>query len=144
MLTSIKPYLLLSAGAIAAICGYPARAAWAAPDDTLGVAIMSASVKRAGTLHHGTGVTSVQRMSAGVYEITFERDITACTCVASLGGVDGTASYFSGWHLNANCPPFKVDEPVNPKLAQVSTTRDLQSSYSPTDADFHMIVFCPR
>lgn len=145
MLTSIKPYLLLCAGIIAGICGYPARSAWAAPDDTLGVAIMSASVKgAAGTLHHGTGVTSVQRMSPGVYEITFERTITTCTCVANLGGVDGTTTYFSSWHVNANCPPFKVDEPINPNLVLVSTTRDVQTTYQPTDADFHLLVFCPR
>ena len=144
MAPSARRYLLLLATAAASF-SYSA-AAWAAADDTLGVSIMSASVKSDGTLHHGSGVVSVTKtpMSMGTYHVTFERDITTCTCVANLGGVDGTTTYALTWHVNANCPPFIAGSPTDPTLALVSTTRDLGNTYQQADASFHLLMFCPK
>jgi hypothetical protein len=147
MALSIRRSLLLSATAVAFIGIAAGRApALAAADDTLGMALMSASVKADGTLHHGSGVVSVTKpaMTSGEYHVKFERSIATCTCVANLGGVDGNGSYFVSWHINANCPPFINATPTDPTLALVATSRDLQSQYNQEDADFHLIVFCPR
>ena len=53
----------------------------------LGMAIMSAAINADGTIARGEGVVpaGTQRLSAGVYEVGFGRDITACTYQLTAG-----------------------------------------------------------
>jgi hypothetical protein len=115
-------------------------AADAAPDDTLGMALMSATVGSAGTLTRGSGVTAVQKTGTGSYTVTFNRSLANCTCTVNLGGQDGNTDYVVSWHANANCPGYQ--KPSN--MATIYTNRDIQSQYLMADASFHLIVFCAK
>lgn len=45
-----------------------------------------------GTLLHGAGVTSVARTAAGLYDIAFTGDISACAAVGTLAASEGNAA----------------------------------------------------
>jgi hypothetical protein len=107
----------------------------AAPDDTLGVAHMSAVVATDGTFvaNKSSGVIGSAKTAGGTYTIQFRREVTNCTYVASLGDT-GTALPPVGSALVAlsgtNSSTVFV-ETVNPAGALA-------------DASFHLIVFCAR
>ena len=109
-------------------------AAQAAPDNTLGMALMSASVSSNGTVAASSGVTSVGsvRTGTGQYLISFDRDLAACTCTASFGERNfALISHQSA--ISASCPytaqTVFVYTSVNDAL---------------TDRGFQLIVFCPK
>src|SRR4051812_24989462 len=73
-----------------------------APDNSLGVAILSAVVAGDGTLARGTGAVSASRAagdSSGGYYVTFDRDLNDCITVATIGGTD--ADTYAGSHAQA-------------------------------------------
>jgi hypothetical protein len=134
------PKTCLRLVALLPVLGLSALAARAAPDNTLGMAIMSATVSSAGTLTRGSGVNSVEKTGTGSYTVAFNRRLENCTCVVNLGGEDGNTDYIVSWKANANCPGFQ--KPVN--VATIYTSRDLQNQYLMSDASFHLLVFCAK
>jgi hypothetical protein len=105
----------------------------AAPDQTLGMAIMSATV--AGTaLAAGSGVVSIDRPSTGTYDIAFTRDLEACTCTASFGSHNGAISTVQQNFISANCP-FGAGNNVRVLMLVLGT---------PQNSPFQLIVFCPK
>ena len=102
----------------------------AAPDRTLGMAIMSALVAADGTLVRGTGVKTAQRLDEGRYFITFDRSVANCDIVVSLNSGDGAS--FAGQATGATFLNGNADV----------RTRD--SSGTLTDRRFFAIVFCGK
>ncbi len=105
----------------------------AAPDQTLGMAIMSASVGPTGILLDGTGVDDVSHTGTGSYFVTFLRDLVGCNYVASVGRTDtfiNNSGVASAWR------PFDMPTSV------LVLTHDFAGSLA--DRPFQVIVFCPR
>ena len=138
-----RSYVLLSATMIlfVGIAAYRTPAS-AAADDTLGMAMMSASVNFNGTLAHGSGVISTQKTGTGSYTIVFERSIASCTCTATVGGNDGATSYLYSYFTTANCPG--ISKPVDTAEVFTSQYKSVSQTIELTDTDFHLIVFCPK
>jgi hypothetical protein len=114
------------------------RLAAAAPDNTLGMALMSATVASDGTLVHGSGATgTVKNSGLGDYTVTFERDLVGCSCTASAGH-SSIGSPVIAIIATANCPGAAANN-----LRVVTTTR-LDTNTLRLDIDFHAIVFCPK
>ena len=106
----------------------------AAPDQTLGMALMSATVSDSGVLVAGSGVASIVRPSTGTYVIAFKRDLDACTCTASFGG--HTVGIFTAAQnfISANCPS-----------GAGNNVRVLMSNNGAfVNWPFQLIVFCPK
>jgi hypothetical protein len=57
-----------------------------APDQTLGAALMSASVGANGVLIRGSGVVTSSSPSSATYDVTFVRNIEGCVAVANSSG----------------------------------------------------------
>jgi len=102
----------------------------AAPDQTLGMAIMSALVAADGTLLRGTGVKTAERLDEGRYQITFNRSVAECDIVVSLNSGGGAS--FAGQAAGAT---------FSSTLAEVRT-RD--SSGTQVDRRFFVIVLCAK
>lgn len=111
-----------------------ATAARAAPDRTLGMALMSATVFGNGTLASGSGVASIDHPSTGTYDVAFVRDLEACTCTASFGSHNGTISTIQQNFISANCP-FGAGNNVRVLMSANGT---------PQNFPFQLIVFCPK
>lgn len=105
-----------------------------AADQSLGMAIMSATVEGDGTLRGIAGVVGAAKVSTGNYTIRFVRSVAGCMCVGSPGTSDGSAIHTSGaLAITVNCP---FGDPENVRV---------WSRIGGADADFpfHLIVFCP-
>jgi hypothetical protein len=125
------------AGAIT-IAAFLAPAAAQTPqaaDQTLGMALLSATVAADGTLVASAGATAAVRNVAGDYTVTFGRSLAGCSCTASIGRANATTVVGSSG-ITANCPR---DAP-QPNDAGVIIT---QSGVA-TDTPFHLIAFCAR
>jgi len=98
----------------------------------LGMAIMSAVVNADGTLARNAGATSATAFGSGQYEVIFERDVTACTYVATIG-----LSATSG----SSSPGFVtvVGRAGAPNGIFVTTDDATGASLN---LGFHVIVFC--
>jgi hypothetical protein len=107
----------------------------AAPDNALGMALMSATVAADGTLVRGSGATSAKKIGTGEYLVQFDRSIADCSCVASVGGNSPFVTYVLAHVATANCPSFAA-----PGKADIATSFDNTA----LDKDFHLIVFCPK
>lgn len=113
----------------------PAGSLRATPDDTLGVALMSASVdgENPPNLIRGSGAVSVTRIAEGIFNIVFSRSVANCSCTASAGDFV-VGNQRSAFTATANCP-------YNASSVRVVTSyHDGSTSSSP----FHVIVFCPK
>ena len=123
---------ILFAGSIAL---FP-LAAQAAPDNTLGMALMSASVDAAPSpnIIRGSGAVSASRPQTGFVDVVFDRDLSSCACTASTGYYE-VGSYTGGSMASANCP-----------YAAPNSARVIVRSENATfiDSPFHLIVFCPK
>jgi hypothetical protein len=64
-LTASQGILLLSAAV---------HSVTAAPANSLGMALLAATINEDGSLARGAGVTGTFRLQAGVYEVHFDRD----------------------------------------------------------------------
>jgi hypothetical protein len=95
------------------------------------VTVLFAVVTSTGTLNRGFGATAATRMSAGTYEVVFDRDVIGCSYVATVGNpdlgvTDGTVDL---------APRFMVPAGV------FVQTRDLAGTLA--DRNFHLQVACP-
>jgi len=102
--------------------------AHAAPDNTRGMAIMAAEVDSGGVLQRGSGATSAVWVGPGIYNVQFNRDVTSCYPVATLGS-------------NAGVPSGTAGASQNGTLVTVATTNPAGTL---TDKPFHLLVFCNR
>lgn len=109
----------------------------AAPDNTQGMALMSATVNNTTTpptLVRGSGAVSVSRPTTGIAHVVFDRDLSNCSCTTSVGshqiGAYTPGTYFS----TTNCP-FAANS------ARIATKNE---SYTLVNVSFHLIVFCPK
>jgi hypothetical protein len=100
----------------------------AAPDQTLGMALMSAVVEANGTLISGTGVKSVTRTGLGGYLVQFDRSVAGCAPVASP-----LYNFYDNFVIVRHIP--------TPDTLQVLTGEVLGSG---EDTRFSLIVFCGR
>ena len=105
----------------------------AAPDQTLGMAIMSATVAD-GALAAGSGVVSVDSPSTGNWDIKFKRDLEGCTCTASFGRHTGFISTGAENFISSNCPSFAGNN--------VRVVMLLGGAFQ--NLPFQLIVFCPK
>ena len=108
----------------AGAAGQPATALWAVVD--IG-----------GALVHGSHTTAVTKLfpgvTAGAYEVTFDRDVTNCALLATLGRTDSQSF---------NPDPGEIGTAYrngNPNAVFVKT-RD--STGAAVDESFHLAVFC--
>jgi hypothetical protein len=120
----------LLTGALAAPA--PAQSPQAA-DQTLGMAILSATVRNDGVLVRVAGAASVVRPATGIYDVTFQRDVANCSCVASAGEFAVGLSDL-GVIATANCP----------HAANVVRVRTTDHAGTSSNRNFHLIVFCPK
>ncbi len=106
-----------------------------AADQALGTALMSATVLSDGTLLRGGGVVSSTRTSTGFYLVNFVRSVADCTCTASFGRGDGSASaYTEEPFISANCP-YGGAEGVGVWI---------RLGGADGNYPFQLIVFCPK
>jgi hypothetical protein len=83
-----------------------------------------------GTLARGFAVTRTARLSTGNYEVIFDRDVTACGYVATVGNPGaGTTNGYADLAARAGSP--------NGVFIQ---TRDLMGAVA--DRNFHLQVAC--
>jgi hypothetical protein len=123
---------LIGALTLSAALAAPAFAgnALAAPDQTLGMAIMSAAVSADGTLLRGAGVMAVTKSSVpGRYEISFIRKVDSCEAVATAQGQVALPRAVQLLGV--------VDDTI---YFQTGSENDGE----PTNSDFYVIVFCAR
>lgn len=97
----------------------------AAPDQTLGVALMSAFVGNDGGLIGGVGVVSAERESLGTYRVTFVRSIDSNNCAIVATGTGSDI----------------VSVPSTP-VPVIVRTRDSFGDLS--DRAFRLFVFCAQ
>lgn len=109
----------------------------AAPDQTLGMTLMTASVNSSGNVVFASGgVAGELKVGTGNYLIHFNRPLATCTCTASLG--HRAAVHEGGF------PPSWISCNV-PDVYYPSSVRVFTAlSGSSADASFHVIVFCPK
>ena len=103
----------------------------AAPDQTLGMAIMSASVDDGCVLTRGAGATGATPNATGICNVAFDRDVTACTYAGMIGNPGLSVS-----------PAGEIA--ANPSGPTTVSVRTRDSSGTLTDLPFHLIVFCAR
>lgn len=104
-----------------------------AADKTLGMALMSAIVNRDGVLVGGSGVVSVQfDLDKMRYEVAFERDVSGCAHVATVGEPDKDA--WDGYATTTR------DITLGGKGVSVATILNGNLTKLP----FHLIVFCTK
>lgn len=119
----------LSTLALAATLAASPAALEAAPDQTLGMALLSAVVEANGTLISGTGVKNVTRTGVGGYLVQFDRSVAGCAPVASPL-VNFYDNFVAVNHI-----------PMPPDTFRVLTGEVLGSG---EDTRFSLIVFCGR
>ena len=102
----------------------------AAPDQTLGMALMSATVEANGTLISGTGVKNVTRTGTGGYLVQFDRSVAGCAPVASP-----LINFYDNFVIVNHIPT------PTPDTFQVLTGEVLGSG---EDTRFSLIVFCAK
>ena len=104
-------------------------AAAAAPDDTLGMAILAARVNSDGTLASGSGATGAFKDSPGSYRVDFDRDVSGCYFSANNSG-------YSASPLYAVTLPF-------PAVANRVWVL-LYNNDGFADGSFYLLVYCAR
>ncbi len=107
-----------------------------APDGTRGMALMSAAVRVSGTtatLVRGSGVTSITRIGAGLYQVIFDRDVTQCFYVATIGDP------FQG-----NSPQGFIDVAARGGNANGVFIETHDPSNALADRSFQLLVFCNK
>lgn len=107
----------------------------AAPDNKLGMALMSASVNDTGTILWSSGVTNLgtAKVGTGEYFLTFERKLLNCSCAATIGGPAAVPPQNTG--ITASCPRSDGPDAVSVYTSVGNIA---------TDLPFHLIVFCPK
>lgn len=104
-----------------------------APDGTLGMALLSAAVNTNGTLARGSGVTSTTNLAVGLYQIIFDRNVTQCVYVATIGDPGPGAA-----------GPGQIDVAQLGNNARGVFLRTSNSAGAVTNLSFHLLVFCNK
>jgi hypothetical protein len=113
----------------------PAREAAAplAPDGTLGMALLSAAVNSNGTLARGSGVTSTASLGGGSYQVIFDRNVTQCVYVATIGDPSNSAA-----------GPGQTDVAQRAGNVNGVFLRTSNSAGTFTNLSFYLLVFCNK
>jgi len=106
----------------------------AAPDQTLGMALMSALVRQDGMLLGGAGATSSSRHQTGRYRVFFNRSVVGCDYVA-------TRSHFIE---NAHMDPATISTAPSADSADGVWVVVQEADGTDVDRVFRLIVFCPK
>jgi len=125
--------VLAAFGGLAFAAAIPPVAA--APDQTQGVALMSATVTAGGTLVRGSGTVSSARDAVGTYTVTFERPINACAAV-------GNVSQTRGVEFPGPVPGSVSVAFVGPQNQAAVLVTDLDGQAD--DLAFQLLVFCEK
>ena len=129
-----KPVAFLAAALCGLLLAAATPSARAAPDQTQGMALMSAVVRLDGTLVSGSGVVSSDRFLAFDYRVTFTRSVQGCTFVASSGTTENEG--FSGGGVPISTSVTFNGTLLLPNVVSVFTHVD--------GSPFMLIVFCPK
>jgi hypothetical protein len=104
----------------------------AAPDRTLGMALMAATVNQSGNLLRGTGAISATRVGNGAYRVIFDREVLGrCTYVANAEGGPMPGGSF-----------VQVDETISNASSVLVYTRNAANAEE--DRSFELIVVCSQ
>ena len=107
----------------------------AAPDKAQGMALMGAYVNYSnGSLARASGVTASQRVSAGVYVLTFDRTVDDCFITANVYDAGVGVGYAVVWRQSGNGLPS----------GNSATILTYNTGGARADHQFHVIAFCPR
>lgn len=87
-----------------------------------------AAVLQDGTLSRTSGAVSSSRVSMGIYDVVFSRDITSCVYLANVGSDGGSL-----------IPAAISTTPETPNTVRVRAISDTGAAY---DRDFYLGVFC--
>jgi len=97
----------------------------AAPDNKLGMALLSAGIHTDGSVAFHSGLESSSYTGPGNRLLIFDRDISRCAQVVTPRSADVTAF---------------IQAIINPAASRVFLQR--RDTGALTDAPFHMMVFC--
>lgn len=92
---------------------------------------LAAVVNDDGTLHHGSRVTSTERLSEGKYNVRFDQELTRCAFVGSIGSGSPSGTYDGQIQVQQNS--------VFDDGAYIAT---FDSSGASSDRDFEIHVVC--
>ena len=109
--------------------GQPTEGTAAAGEDDCACTLW-AVVDAGGNLIRGLGAVASSRSSAGVYEVLFNRNVTYCAYVATIG-LPG----------QGNPPPGEISVASSPKPNGVRVDT-ANSAGAPADRPFHLAVHC--
>lgn len=128
----INPLCSFAGAAIAtaAVCAMPASAA---PDQTLGIALMAAAVNADGTLARGSGQTGSTKVGTGDYEVDFGRDVTGCFYTVSTGAPSA-----------ASVLPGMIQAEPRGGTPNGVFVKNVDGSGAPADTAFYLTVLCTR
>lgn len=121
LISTLQGQVATLQGQVAALQG---QSNWAVVDGATG------SVQRS---HSSAGAVTGTRASAGLYDVTFARDVTGCAYVATLGDT-GSAAPLVGF--------INVASDSGDANSVVVQTFD-KTGLIPTDGSFHLSVSCP-
>jgi hypothetical protein len=107
------------------------------PDGTLGMAVLSAVVGADATVARGAGVTGAIHAFTGGYEVDFNRDVTACTYVASIGVIADSETEGETDVASRTGTPNGVWVETYPLGATTAVDDRI-------DKSFHLLVFCAK
>lgn len=126
-MTNFKAAALFAVfGILLALPGTTLRAA---PDNTLGMALMGAYVRYSdGALIRASGVTASQRVDVGRYVLTFDRTVDDCFITANVYDAGVGVGYAVVWLQSGNS----------------ATILTHNTGGTRADHQFHVIAFCPR
>lgn len=117
--------VVLAAFASAVVTSWPVAAA---PDNTLGVALMSARVDSDGTTLASSGATGVTHPGGGQYVVEFDRDVASCIY---------SVKPFNNLRGASVLPAAASGSAVAVTIWGISGI-----SFAPTDGEFDLIVYC--
>lgn len=102
-------------------------------DGTLGMAILSSVVKSDGTIFRSAGATAATQLATGEYEVDFDRDVSGCAYISTVGSA--TAGAVDRGQSDV------APRVGNPNGVYVETLDSGGNYYS---LPFHLIVFCVK
>ena len=90
----------------------------------------------------GGNATGASRFGAGVYEVTFDRDITNCAGTASPGFNQGSSGVITGAKIEQVNMGEKAKAGPDPNTVAVWISQDSSGTSFYSDSSFHLIVVC--
>jgi hypothetical protein len=136
----MRLYRWLAAALIACIWLAVPQDGYAAADNSLGMALMSAAVTYQGQLVRGSGATAVSIISLGRYLVSFDRDVADCTWVVNAGTEGSFVHGVFGPDYNSS---YAANQLVV-VLEEITGATSNTTSYNGVYDDFNVIVFCAR